>query len=83
MPRPRIARHTPWLRYATGDWWELTPGDDHDQGSRAALNAAKAWGRSHGYRVHYELPPAREGDSVPWRICFEKIEEATVGTQTG
>jgi hypothetical protein len=71
----KIARHTPWLSFATGNWWELTPGEDHDQGSRMALNAAKAWAKAHGYVVEHRLPAARLGDQVPWRIKLTKIGE--------
>lgn len=69
-----IARHTPWLRYATGNWWELVPFVDHDQDARKALAAAKAWCRSHGYRIDYVLPPVRDGESAPWRLCMTKNE---------
>jgi hypothetical protein len=62
------------MRYATGNWWELTPGEDHDQGSRAALEAARTWARRNGYQVEAQLPPPRDGVHAPWRIRLTKIE---------
>lgn len=68
-------RHVRWSQFLNGGWWEMTPGEDHDQSPRAALRAARAWAKPRGLWVEAELPAPREGDQVPWRLRFIPLEQ--------